>query len=54
MILSRPNDLAVVVMGLTGSGKSAFIQLLVDQDVGIHHGLASCKRLLRSSHVEKG
>ena len=48
LMLSRPNDLAIAVMGLTGSGKSTFINLLVDQEVTIGHGLVSCKRLLRS------
>ncbi|KAK1750450.1 P-loop containing nucleoside triphosphate hydrolase protein, partial [Echria macrotheca] len=33
--------LAVILMGVTGSGKSTFISLLSDQDVEVGHGLES-------------
>jgi predicted GTPase len=48
--LSRPrtktqttnNELAILVMGVTGSGKSTFISRLTDDEVGIGHSLESC------------
>ena len=35
--------LAVILMGVTGSGKSTFISLLARQDVEVGHGLESRK-----------
>ncbi|KAF2870051.1 P-loop containing nucleoside triphosphate hydrolase protein, partial [Massariosphaeria phaeospora] len=37
-----PSDLIVLVMGMTGVGKSSFISSLVGEDVGIGHGVDSC------------
>jgi 50S ribosome-binding GTPase len=34
-------DLIIMVMGMTGSGKSSFINLLSDQDVAVGHSLTS-------------
>ena len=35
-------DVIIMVMGMTGSGKSSFINLLSDQDVVVGHSLTSC------------
>jgi len=37
-----PNDTVIAVMGMTGSGKSTFIQNFTKQDLNIGHGLESC------------
>ena len=37
-----PKD-AVLLMGLTGSGKSTFISLLAEEEVEIGHKLESCE-----------
>jgi polynucleotide 5'-kinase involved in rRNA processing len=37
-----PED-AILVMGLTGSGKSTFISLLADEMVQVGHDMSSCK-----------
>ncbi|KAH8757824.1 hypothetical protein F5882DRAFT_417839 [Hyaloscypha sp. PMI_1271] len=40
---SQPSDLFIGIMGVTGAGKSTFIQLLSDSDdIKIGHGLESC------------
>ncbi len=36
------SDAVVLVMGITGSGKSTFISELVKEDVQIGHDLTSC------------
>ncbi|KAK6065827.1 hypothetical protein SCUP234_12364 [Seiridium cupressi] len=36
-----PHDVVIFVMGMTGVGKSTFISQLVDDDIGIGHGLNS-------------
>lgn len=38
-----PRDRFVIVMGMTGSGKSTLISSCTGTDVGIGHGLRSCK-----------
>ncbi|KAK3291802.1 uncharacterized protein B0H64DRAFT_240816 [Chaetomium fimeti] len=41
MTEDRVEKLAIVLMGVTGSGKSTFISLLTDQNVEVGHGLES-------------
>jgi predicted GTPase len=41
--MNRPDDIVIPVMGITGVGKSSFINLLTDDDVIIGRELASCK-----------
>jgi GTPase Era involved in 16S rRNA processing len=41
MTEDRLEKLAVILMGVTGSGKSTFISLLTDQNVEVGHGLES-------------
>lgn len=36
-------DVVIAIMGLTGTGKSTFIELLAQAGVPIGHGLASCE-----------
>ena len=36
-------EIVIAVFGMTGTGKSSFIETLTGQDVGIGHGLHSCK-----------
>lgn len=38
--------LAILVMGLTGSGKSTFIRAASGQDVAVGHGAESCRYAL--------
>jgi hypothetical protein len=38
------NELAILIMGVTGSGKSTFISRLTDDNVEIGHSLESCKQ----------
>jgi ABC-type bacteriocin/lantibiotic exporter with double-glycine peptidase domain len=40
---TSPNDIVIAVMGITGSGKSTFIQMMTGQEVKISGDLASCK-----------
>ncbi|KAI8207020.1 hypothetical protein K4K52_002608 [Colletotrichum sp. SAR 10_76] len=44
----NPDDIVIMVMGVTGSGKSSFVQLLVDEDVDVGHSLEpySAKKIL--------
>ncbi|KAH6889675.1 P-loop containing nucleoside triphosphate hydrolase protein [Thelonectria olida] len=37
----RPDDLVVAVMGVTGAGKSTFIECVTGKNVGVGHGLMS-------------
>lgn len=37
-----PQDIVVAVMGITGAGKSTFIDFFSDESAGIGHGLESC------------
>lgn len=39
----RMDDRFILVMGMTGSGKSTFISQYTNKDVSIGHGLYSCK-----------
>lgn len=39
----EPQEYSLVLMGLTGSGKSAFISSLVGRDIGIGRDLKSCE-----------
>lgn len=39
---NQESDVAIAIMGLTGSGKSTFISLLADEPVQIGHSLESC------------
>lgn len=41
--LSRPDDIVIAVMGVTGSGKSTFIQYFTEEPLHIGHSLESCK-----------
>ncbi|KAF2825993.1 hypothetical protein CC86DRAFT_243518, partial [Ophiobolus disseminans] len=36
-----PNDIVILVMGITGSGKTSFIQHFATHDLGVGHGLES-------------
>ncbi|KAF2745785.1 hypothetical protein M011DRAFT_459693 [Sporormia fimetaria CBS 119925] len=38
----KTSDLAILIMGVTGSGKSTFISRLTEANVGIGHSLESC------------
>ncbi|KAH6874970.1 P-loop containing nucleoside triphosphate hydrolase protein [Thelonectria olida] len=40
------SDVVILVMGLTGVGKSSFIESLTDEDAGIGHGLVSATTCL--------
>jgi len=42
LMVYRKDDIVLVVTGVTGSGKSTFIEKCCDQDVNIGHGLDSC------------
>lgn len=39
----RPEDTIIAVMGVTGTGKSSFVQLFTTEPVGIGSGSQSCK-----------
>ena len=49
MLLIRAEDVLIAVMGATGSGKTTFISKLVEEDVGIGHGLKSGETLVSIS-----
>lgn len=40
---ASPEDKVIALMGMTGVGKSSFIQLFTDELVGIGDDLESCK-----------
>ena len=40
---TRSEDIVIAVVGVTGVGKSTFISLFTDEDVGIGKTLESCK-----------
>ena len=42
-MLGSLQDVYVAVMGVTGAGKSTFIEKLTGKEVNIGHGLFSCK-----------
>jgi predicted GTPase len=44
----------VLVMGLTGAGKSFFINKLTDQDVQIGHQLRSCRSSIANNKQGNG
>lgn len=44
----------IVVMGVTGSGKSSFISQLIGRDVGIGHDLGSCACYVSPIHPQFG
>jgi ABC-type hemin transport system ATPase subunit len=39
----KPSDIIIAVMGVTGAGKSTFIQQFTEENVGIGDSLLSCK-----------
>lgn len=39
----RPSDVIIAVMGVTGVGKTSFISLFTEEDLGIGHSLEACK-----------
>jgi predicted GTPase len=41
--LRRPDDIIIAVMGITGCGKSTFVNLFSDRRLEVGHGLDSCK-----------
>jgi len=41
--LARPEDIVIAVMGITGSGKTTFINHFSEKELMIGHGLDSCK-----------
>jgi adenylate kinase family enzyme len=43
----------IVVLGVTGSGKSTFISTLTEHDTGISHGLTSCEYSTESEYDNK-
>lgn len=46
--VSRPNDIIIAVMGITGCGKTTFVNLFAETPLEVGHGLDSCeKRCLR-------
>ena len=44
-MLGSLEDVYVAVMGITGAGKSTFIETLTGKKINIGHGLFSCKYL---------
>ena len=44
---------AVLVMGITGVGKSTFISKLIGGDAGIGHDLTSCEHSLRPKNLSR-
>jgi ATPase subunit of ABC transporter with duplicated ATPase domains len=42
---ARAEEVLIAVMGATGSGKTTFISTLIEEDVGIRHGLKSGQTL---------
>ncbi|KAL6858334.1 hypothetical protein ACO1O0_005795 [Amphichorda felina] len=49
----RPEDVIVLIMGMTGSGKSTFISLCTGEDVPVGHSLEACKFLPRSGGTQQ-
>ena len=47
----QPRDPIIAVLGITGSGKSTFVQMFTDEVVPISDGLDSCKRHLSPLHT---
>ena len=47
----QPNVPIVAVMGMTGAGKSYFVQKATQQDVVIGHDLKSCRFWLDMTYV---
>lgn len=45
------NDIVIAVMGITGAGKTTFIQHFCRQDLNVGHGLQSCKSCTWPSEV---
>ena len=43
IMLGSFQDVYVAVMGVTGAGKSTFIEKLTGEEVNVIHGLVSCK-----------
>ncbi|GIZ37350.1 hypothetical protein CKM354_000080000 [Cercospora kikuchii] len=48
-----PEDAIIAVMGVTGSGKSSFISLLLEEDIGVGHGLTSCTTAVEMHILER-
>ncbi|KAF5849063.1 hypothetical protein GGP41_005978 [Bipolaris sorokiniana] len=40
--VSRPNDIIIAVMGITGCGKTTFVNLFAETPLEVGHGLDSC------------
>ncbi|KAF9533603.1 P-loop containing nucleoside triphosphate hydrolase protein [Crepidotus variabilis] len=47
----QPEDVVIAVIGPTGAGKSTFVQLATNADVGISHKLPSCTESIRVFQV---
>jgi ABC-type thiamine transport system ATPase subunit len=48
--ITRPGDVVIAVMGVTGSGKTTFVNYFADVEVEIGHGLEPCEyRLIAQS-----
>lgn len=52
LLLFSPNDIIIALMGVSGAGKSSFIQLLTKEEVVIGDGFSFC-RYLQSKHWQK-
>lgn len=50
----KPNALFILVMGMTGAGKSSFVAACTGQPATIGHGLESCKLALITRRVPFG
>ncbi|KAF3901847.1 hypothetical protein AA313_de0208849 [Arthrobotrys entomopaga] len=48
------DDIVIAVMGVTGAGKSTFINLLVEESIQIGHGLQSCTSEVGVYHFNYG
>lgn len=41
--MASPDDRLIAVMGVTGVGKSSFVQLFTEEPIGVGHDLESCE-----------
>lgn len=46
--VERPSDIIIAVMGITGCGKTTFVNLFAEEPLEVGHGLDSCK----SYHIQ--
>ena len=51
--LARPDDTVIALMGITGVGKSTFIQYFTDDNVEVGGSLESCKLITTQRFFRK-